>query len=183
MKRCIEVCYIKNMEHVYTGRVLEAELFGEVEKEAWTVFEERAYKPYRESMDLVRQAQLIDPEKGFNPSCPKPSFANDLHAMLAEKLELDDFERLRFYTAVHSILDYQHKVDGFFEFDDIPGKKPVIVTLDLTQNPEKTESKADMILLVDEENLDLIENKKGYYAMMDQFVEGINDIIQERKRK
>lgn len=59
-----------------------------------------------------------------------------------------EFERqglcVPFYTAVGSALDYHHGVDGFFEF------RGVVVTIDVTMNPEKSIAKADVVVHPDD---------------------------------
>ena len=49
-------------------------------------------------------------------------------------------EKISFYTAVGSALDYYHGIDGFFVF------RGMVLTVDVTLNPEKTVAKADIIL-------------------------------------
>src|SRR6185369_4444565 len=91
-----------------------------------------------ESMDLVRKNQPCD------PSDPDPRCANDLHALIAEKLGLDDFSELKLYTAVGSPLDFWHGIDGFFEF------RGHVLTIDLTVNSHKDSGKANMIVHPDD---------------------------------
>lgn len=55
---------------------------------------------------------------------------------------------VKFYTAVRSTLDVYHGVDAFFEF------RGVLVTIDVTINPNKDCGKADVIVHADDfENL------------------------------
>jgi len=113
----------KNVEIAFLGRVIVR----------W----DGEYRPYREAMDEVRRFQPGD------PSDPKCRFANDLHALVALGLDLENWSELKFYTAVGTALDVYHGVDGFFEFR---GK---VATIDGTVNPEKLDGKADVVVHFD----------------------------------
>ncbi len=114
----------------YTGHLFEREVLGT----CLVKWDGTTHLSFSQSMELVRNNQPSD------PSDPEPRTINDLHAHIAVSLGLDDWSALKFYTAVGSLLDVKHGVDGFFEF---AGR---VVTLDLTINPHKDEWKADMII-------------------------------------
>lgn len=83
----------------------------------------------------------IKDKQRWDVSCPVSNrFANDIHALVAIALGLDDWSKLEIYNALGSALDYYHGVDFFF----VIGNKRV--TIDLTTNPEKIHGKADFIL-------------------------------------
>lgn len=98
------------------------------------------YLPFAKAMKLVKEGQ-----KG-NPSDPERPFANDLHAIIAEELGLSDYSKLNFFSAVGTALDHFHGVDGFFVYNSQYG--PIVVTLDVTLDPEKKEEnyKADFVI-------------------------------------
>lgn len=114
----------------YTGKFFEADNFGE------SLCKDTGYVEFPTALEEVKNNQPGD------PTDPKPRFANNLHAEVAEGLGLkDDWSELRFYTAVGSALDHYHGVDAFFEFGDAR------VTMDITQNPAKSGGyKADVII-------------------------------------
>lgn len=114
----------------YTGRFFETDNFGE------SLARDTQYLEYDKALEEVKNNQPWD------PTDPKPRFANDLHAEVALELGLkDDWSELRFYTAIGSALDHYHGVDAFFEFDEAR------VTMDITKNPAKASGyKADFII-------------------------------------
>jgi hypothetical protein len=112
-----------------TGHLFESQVLGEC-RVKW----DGSYRSYASSMELVRANQPGDPMD------PATRTANDLHALVAEQLGLDDYAKLGFYTAVRSPLDFFHGVDAFFEFQG------VVVTMDLTLNPHKDEAKAHIVI-------------------------------------
>jgi len=115
----------------YTGKFFESDNFGEC------LSRQSGYKPYHESIDVVKNNQPWD------TTDPKPRFANNLHYEVAQELGLSDAQLsdLHFYTAVGSVLDQYHGVDGFFEYEDAR------VTLDISKNPAKESGyKADFMV-------------------------------------
>lgn len=158
-------------ESGYTGAILEAEVFDKIKKEKYR-YELRDYKNFKESMRLVKDAQPYE-----DPSDPDPRFANDLHATVAEALHLEDYSKLRIYTAVGSHLDKYHSVDAFFEYDI--GEDKVFVTFDVTSNPNKADSyRADIVFLMPPDGLDptLEEDKEPY-------LEKINEVAKDTVNK
>ncbi len=164
------------MGEVYTGKIAETEMLGKTEREKSLKI---SYLPYRSAMALVRQTQpgTSDSNYKFGPSDPEPYFANDLHASIAELLELDNYDQLRYYTAVGSELDRYHGVDAFFDYFLEDPDHSVTITLDLTLNPHKEEYKADVVLQASEEDLDLKGNKKGYSRLVEESANKIANAI------
>jgi hypothetical protein len=158
----------------YTGKIIEREIFGEIEKERPDVFEnlENTYLPYKKAMEVVKKMQP------FDPSDPKPRFANDLHATIAEKLKLEDYRKLKFFTAVSSHLDIWHGTDAFFELD-LEGKK-IIVTLDATSNPNKDVCKADVLVEIPHEGLDPKEDRIEYIEKIEEVADEIVGVIKNK---
>ncbi len=159
-------------EKKYTGHELEWDLLGYgVPHEARY---DGRYLNFREAMKLVRDNQPEDWDPNDPPAKPT-SFPNDLHFAVCEELERrltehqDDLSPLvagalqdaftkhgvRMFNALGSHLDRLHGVDSFFEFS-VPlnqrslaeGYRQAVVTLDLTQNPDKAEhgGKANAVL-------------------------------------
>jgi len=135
----------------YTGKISESEVLGETKTEQAEAKREFGgeYIGFRQAVDLVKDVQPFK-----DPADPheKP-FPHDLHATLAEALSLDNYEQLRFYTAVGSYLDKKHGVDAFFELD-LGNGKSARATLDMTQNPKKQDYKADVVFQWPSEGLD-----------------------------
>lgn len=120
----------------YTGGLLEADTFPAVCPAGRT----RHYISFAQAMkkwDSVRRNQPWDPAEP-NPMVSR--FAADLHTMVAIALGLEDFSRLKLFTAVGSAIDW-HGYDAWFEMDGIK------VTLDVTLNPQKEDGyKADVLI-------------------------------------
>lgn len=141
----------------YTGNLMERELFHEVKKHEEMPPLEK-YVPYDQALGVVKESQPYS-----DPSDPDPRFANDLHATVADMLQLDDYKKLKLYTAVGSHLDKWHKVDAFIEAET--EKDNIIVTMDVTYNPDKGEEYgADIVFMYPKEGLDpkLKEDKEEY---------------------
>lgn len=100
---------------------------------------------FKDAMSLVKRFQprdMEDPErKRIEPSDPQSPLLRDLRLELMERLDIENDEIIKAYTAVGSELDYIHGVDAFLE---IAGE---IVTLDLTLKSDiSLKTKADIII-------------------------------------
>jgi hypothetical protein len=123
------------MSFELSGKIVEHDLFGTPERGP----KQPDYLPYKAAMELVRKLQPGDPKD------PKTLFAYHVYIETERALQLDaDASPLSFYTAVDSVLDYKHGVDGWFELDG----GPVRATIDLTTNPHKDRAKADILFTV-----------------------------------
>ena len=153
-----------------TGKIIEQEMLG---KGKYTP--EGEYQPYREALDYVKEQQP------FDASDPNPRFANDVHATVAEMLALEDYSRLKFYTAVGSMLDKCHGVDAFFELEINPDNphKVIRVTIDLTANQEKNDYKADLIVKVPRGGIDPTDDKKAFSELVNKTA---TEIVEEFKK-
>lgn len=107
-----------------TGHFFEEEVLGRCTATCG------AYLPLREAMVLVRKSQ---------PASKRPAMQR-LEAEMSKVLG----RPVVFYTAVGSVLDAFHGIDGFFE---LAGQ---VVTIDLTINSAKCTGKADLVLQGDE---------------------------------
>jgi hypothetical protein len=83
---------------------------------------------------VIEKSQLND-----EPESPETDFAGDLQSALAEKLGIEDYSDLEFYSSVGSHLDYCG-VDGFFKAKKKDGSGFIRITFDLTMDsPENKE--------------------------------------------
>ena len=118
----------------YTGKLFEYDVL----KDGLKIFCPDAvpkYKPWK-----IAKAEVIA-KVGYSkwdPTDPDSRLCNDLHAMVAMELGLDDWSELGLYPAVYSSFDIHHGVDMFFQW----GRK--YATIDLTVNGEKDKHKADV---------------------------------------
>ena len=95
---------------------------------------------YSGYMQWAKAAQLVRNHQ--------PARKTEILAALEREFERRVGEQVPFYTAVGSSMDFDHGVDGFCEF------RGVVVTIDVTKNPEKTCGKADVVVHPDDlENL------------------------------
>ena len=159
----------KNFGMGYTGRLLEEESFG---RPLLSEDEKKRYMKYKEAMNLVKDKQA------FEPGDPDPRFANDLHASIAEKLKLDDYGKLKFFSSVDSPLDYYHGVDAFFEVEGKDGKKR-IVTIDISGNSKKDKGKADVLINMPMDGLDPKEDRDDYIKKIKEATSEIADRLRE----
>jgi len=137
----------------YTGKIAESEVLGETATEQKEKEQEfyGEYITFEQAVDLVKDNKYQPFKDPTNPH-EKP-FPHDVHATLIEELSLDSYEQLRFYTAVGSYLDKKHGIDAFFELDLGEGES-VRATLDMTQNPNKHDYKADVVFHWPNEGID-----------------------------
>lgn len=165
------------MKFGYTGGQLEKELFSSIEqKESHPPLE--LYIGYKAAKNIVKDSQPYE-----DPSDPDPRFANDLHATVAESLKLEDYSKLRLFTAVDSHFDQRHQVDAFFELDSRGGR--VVVKLDVTTNPQKGEYNSDkgiLVFLFPREGLDpsLEEDKEEYFEIIEKLNNRIVEDIENK---
>ena len=126
----------------YTGHLAEGEIFERCPG-SWDA---KTYFDFPKSVEYVKNNQPAD----WRVSDPKPRLAGDLFANVAEKLDLDDWEDLKLYTAVGTPLDLFHGTDAFFEYEG------TIVTIDLTINDKKQQHKADFVINPGIDDLEVI---------------------------
>lgn len=177
-----------NHEKNLSGGMIEHEVFGSVDKKKYfkevtgrdpqsekefRKFISNSYINFQEALDLAKRCQSYD------NSDPEPRFANDLHAHLAEKIGLEDYSELKLYTAVGSQLDYWHGIDGFFEFKH--EGKTIRVTIDVTSNPQKDKTKADVLLYIPAEGLDPKLDKVKYSSKIGEAADDILHCLEIKK--
>ncbi len=159
-------------ERGYTGTMMEREIFGKITE----LSHEKDYINYRNSVEIVKKSQSSE-----DPSDPDPSFANDLHATLAEQLQLEDYGSLKFYTAVGSHLDVYHGVDAFFEIE--LERNSIVVTMDVTIRPDASgKYKADVIFYMPKDGLDPKLDKKEYLAKVKNVAAALKKVIEEKQK-
>ncbi|MBU1036558.1 hypothetical protein KKF32_00805 [Patescibacteria group bacterium] len=144
-----------------SGKLAESETIGQssIIKTAEQQFRESSHEHsyhihFREARDLVRgvQDRAKLPYDPAHPGGRRYPFAHELHAKVAEGLELSNEELqkgcLKLFTAVGSVLDKMHGVDGFLEYR-LESGKVVFVYFDITANPLKTSAKSSEIALIE----------------------------------
>ena len=165
-----------------TGKIVEQEVFGNpaefMKKKRKIDMGHDQYLPFREAMHDVKTIQ-DNPENGIDPTDPEKEFANDLHASIAQELTPDDYTMLRFYTAVETVLDHFHGVDGFFEFD-LEDDRTAIVTMDVTTNPNKLVYKADVILHIPSDGIDRKIDPEEYDLVLKKTVREVMPVIKSK---
>lgn len=133
------------------GKLIESESFGEIN--TFRYFEDlpeiESYIKFSPALESVKKVQYGSPEN------PKRFLPRDIKQEIEKLLKQDissDF-KVYFYTAVGSHLDRWHGIDAFFEIIE-ENKNSVIVTLDVTSNPNKDSYKADVIITVSRDGID-----------------------------
>ena len=167
-----------------SGKIVEKEILGD---QRGVLRKEQGveYLKYQKAMENVRDTQL-ETNRPYNPAEPNEErypFAYSIQTEVGELLGFDDDDweagRLKLFTAVESILDKKHGVDGFFELTTKEGDK-VIVTFDITTNPEKKEYKAEVIVQIPDEGFDFEIIKEGEFVdqeIFDETIEKFGEII------
>ncbi|NCT54491.1 hypothetical protein GW758_00855 [Candidatus Falkowbacteria bacterium] len=130
---------------------------------------------YEDSMNLVEKSQYGSPEK------PAKFFSASLYNYIKNRFE--DKYSLKFYTATGlTHLDILHGIDCFFKLCDKETDEEIIgTTIDLTGNRDKTRAKANIIILISQEERDQMDpskvnkdfNKETFQAKIDEYGEKI----------
>ena len=167
----------------YSGRLNERDVFGEFKMtdEARKAFRlaanERGYVVYNKAVELVRTFSTEDPT---NPQKP---FAKELRMAVIEALGLEDDEdmdRIRFYSAVGTVLDIYHGVDGWIELQ-LDEEPAILVTLDVTLNKQKTDHKADIIVQeISDPSQDANKFEQDVEHYASQVIERFHEQLQRR---
>ncbi|MBI2474887.1 hypothetical protein HYV69_00455 [Candidatus Uhrbacteria bacterium] len=166
----------------YTGDMLQNDAFGRVDvskehEEAFRIMKDKyGFLSLDKLLDLVRRYTREDPTN------PKKPFARELRQAVIEQLGIEtveDMDRVKFYSAVGTHADILEGVDAWIEYtDDDAGR--VVVTLDITKNPNKDSWKADVIIpeVADESDEDgLVEDAEKFGEMVvEKLQKKISDI-------
>ncbi len=132
----------------YTGGMNEQDALGEFKGKPGCLeahklgAEPNGFMPIEKALGFVREYTKDDPTN------PRKPFAKELRLAVIDGLELEDpkeMEYVKFYTAVGTSADIFHGVDGWVEYT-FPSGQQVVVTLDVTANPEKVSTKADVLI-------------------------------------
>ncbi len=144
-------------------------------------FYKNSYLKYKDAMEIVEKCQPFDPEN------PTPFFAHHLHKKVLEKLNLDNEDKLKFFTAVGSHLDHNHGVDAFFKLYSKHGEEISRATIDLTEREKR--GKADMILIVSDDEQELYDpssdkfNKEEFEKRLEAEALNIKKILEINHNK
>lgn len=147
----------------YTGKLFEWETLGECRIHANR--HRRRALPFH---DALRQVMDNQP---FAPNDPPGQMGKFRDAVIAcmQRRDLNP-SSLRLYTAVGSSLDYDHHIDGFFHYLGL------MVTLDLTINPHKDDSRTH-VLVTGEDVL------HDFEASSNSVADWIKLLLQQRKEE
>ena len=126
----------ENARRGYTGKFLERDYFGasvfpgpEVKKFLQEFGKSKqdgnVYLSFNRAIELIKRFYVQDPHK------PSKPLAADLFQALLKKLQLEDSQKLSFYSAIGTPLDTFHGIDGFCEYENVR------LAIDLTANPRK----------------------------------------------
>lgn len=166
------------MEFRTTGKIIEAELFGQVAEAARVEFGD--FQKLRKETPQSATRTVKETQGQNDPTDPDRPFANDLHATLAQEITPNDYSRLRLYTAIGSALDLKFGVDAFVELDEEEGT--ISVTLDVTANPNKDSHKADVIIQVPPDGIDVTVNKEEYNAVLERACQDILTLLRSAEK-
>ncbi len=112
-------------------------------------------------IDLKTAVNLVEQSQAGNPEKPSKFFSAALLNHLKDRFS--DKYILKFFTAAGGThLDVLHGVDGFFKlYDKSDGQELATSTIDITMNPTKDRSKADVIIYVSRGDLDKLDPSRG----------------------
>lgn len=167
---------------MYSGRMLERDVFGvfKPSPEFLAAYRKKAtesgYVPREVSIELIR---LYGKEDPLNPKKP---FAHELRQQVIEGLDLqttEEMDRVKFYSAVETAADVFHGIDGWIEYES-PEMGRIVVTIDVTKNPNKDSWKADVMI---PEVADPEEDEEKFMEGVEAAAQDIVSIIEKSLRK
>lgn len=192
----------ENFDQNYTGKEYEYDLLGTLDTES-PLFQAELKKlqeaaisrgfhprqadslPYKAAVELTKKFQPSDPTN------PQKAFAKELRLALADKLGLESDEqldKLKIFTSLRGPLD-AHGIDGFISFLCPAGKdgeQEVMVSFDVTKNPNKDEVRkaADMLIGGDiPDPSDEGYKEKDYLEIIDRYAGEMAEIIQQKRQQ
>jgi hypothetical protein len=118
------------------GRIFEQEFLGFTLPDEYNLFfHSEQYLSFEDSLNKVMITQPV----GFNPSDPTEGCNHDFFNAVRFFLPVGKDE-LRYYIAVGTEMDFWHGIDSVFVWRDL------VVTIDITADPEKKEHKSDFLI-------------------------------------
>ena len=155
-----------NIEHktFSEGNETEIDLLGEVHYEDGE--KQPKYLPYWEAVKHVREHQ------NDHPTDPSAKFASEV-LMEIERI-LDAEGKVKYYTAVGSVLDFKHGVDAWFELED-----GTMATIDLTTGRSKGKETTDIDFPVPAEGL---RSEKFFRAHVEALAQRVVDVFAQSER-
>lgn len=183
-------------KEMYPGYDLETiERLHAAHPEEKEFFDKKVKSRYGQEFAHSHNSLVVDEEKavlivkGAQPRERAP-LADDLYNTVALNLGLEevdeneDYVDLKYYTAVGSKLDFVFGVDCFAVYSYLDNntnkRKEAKVTIDVTLNPDKIQSKADLVLHFYEDTADKRSNWK---ALVEQYGREITLKIKEKIRE
>ncbi|MBI4991855.1 MAG: hypothetical protein HZB99_01440 [Candidatus Harrisonbacteria bacterium] len=195
---------MKNFESRFeqTGDLFEWEAIGQIDTNNPEY--QKAQREYHKAIDelakgggkekIIREKfeggiALVKKFQPYDPTDPhKKYFARDIRIAVQDLLGLEkeeDFDRIKFYTAVgkpeNTHLD-THGIDAFLEYEDPKSSKILRVTFDLTVNKNKKKHeeqyRADIIVF----NKDLGDpDDKNYLENLNRYAKQIVQTLQQKQ--
>jgi len=154
----------------YSERMLHNDTLGDAARaESPRIVE---HQPYRTALSIVKGAPANQ-----DPTEPKATFAFDLHALVAEKLEIEP-EELRFYTAVGTSMYFHHGVAAIFETGE--EFEEVLVTARITSDPHAFGGRADVTLYISPDELDSLDTNESYEAALQRSSDMIVGVFRDK---
>jgi len=165
-----------------TGKLLESDYFGpsvRISAESIKFLKDfgrpaqrgGVYLPREKSIEYVRKFYAQDPH---NPQKP---IAQELFRALLKKLSIKDAEKLSFYSAIDTPLDFFHGTDGFFELDNVR------LALDLTANLNKDEDENFNVDFVLYPFSDKTKDEYSYSQEMEEVSSFLAKMFREKIKK
>ena len=164
-------------EQEVLGRFNKTRAFQEAYRAAAERYKDQAKKPgwipFDVARALVRDHYTERNGKPRDPTNPDKPFVRELRLAVAEELGIENWDRVRIYSAEQTPIDHFHGVDGWLEFDT-DDKRTIMITLDATTMTgedlakDKEDAKADIIVSglpdYDEEPDRFVERVESVYA-------------------
>lgn len=139
-------------------------------------------------LQCVDKVRLAKPYPAENPTKPFPRDIREglLDLVFDPKKPIDPkrYNEIRFYTAVESPLDFLG-IDAFMEMD-VQGKSdPLLVTLDLTANQSKMRNKADIVVLLPPDGIDVNDDiyMDVVSVVSDAFYQSFQELLKEEGQR
>lgn len=170
-----ELSKAKTPEQQFEQKLKIKEAAQKTFEDALDFAEKNNYINFKNSVGLVEQSQLGNPEK------PSKFFSRALYDYIKNRFE--DKYSLKFFTATGGThLDVVHGVDCFFKlYDKATEEELAMATIDLTKRSSKDKARADVLIKVDQDDIEKYDpsknNKNFDKKFFDEKIEKYSEMI------
>ena len=169
----------------YTGHILEHEVLGPLSAEARRQYERYSVLFSEQTLKFMDIVKVVEMTQRNESIAPTKYFGKNMRKLVAEKLGLDletDPYAVEFYVSLSTVLDSMG-VDAFMRVREPGTKFNAIVSIDVTENPNKETWKADVITYFPHSSLDYTDpqEKQEFDEIIEHCAAEVAEIVNNKK--